>query len=107
MGKILLACLAAVLALPGCAARYSMQANSATGAQTTTTGAQVNVSTGSSLGTAIIVGIMFADGYRYYRLEPDGTKTPVSAPEPDPSRRINAQDCTRPVDPGAGNLLCR
>jgi hypothetical protein len=107
MGKTLLGCLAAALALPGCAARYSMQSNSATGVQTTTTGAQVNVSTGSRFGTAIIVGIMLADGFHYYRLEPDGTKTPVPAPEFDPSRKINAQDCTRPVDPGAGNLLCR
>ncbi len=105
MGKTLLGCLAAALALPGCAARYAIQSNSATGVQTT--GAQVNVSTSSKFGTAIIVGIMLADGFRYYRLEPDGTKTPVSAPEPDPSRKINAQDCTRPVDPGAGNLLCR
>jgi hypothetical protein len=107
MGKTLLGCLAATLALSGCAARYSMQSNSDSGMQTTTTGAQVNVATGSRFGNAIIVGIMLADGYHYYRLEPDGKKTPVSAPEPDPSRKINAQDCTRPVDPGAGNLLCR
>jgi len=105
MSKILLGCLAAALALSGCAARYSVQANSAAGVQTT--GAQVNVSTGSTLGTAIIVGIMLADGIAYYRLEPDGRRTPVRAPEPDPARKINAQDCTRPVNPGAGNLLCR
>ncbi|MGB7543063.1 MAG: hypothetical protein WA373_06495 [Burkholderiales bacterium] len=107
MGKTLLGGIAAVLALSGCAARYSIQSNGPTGVQTATSGAQVNVSTGSALGTAIIVGIMLADGFRYYRLEPDGTRTPVHTPEPDPSRRINAQDCTRPVDPGAGNLLCR
>jgi hypothetical protein len=29
------------------------------------------------------------------------------APEPDPTRVINAQDCTQPVDPEAGNLMCR
>jgi len=28
-------------------------------------------------------------------------------PEPDPTRKVNVQDCTRPVDPNAGNLLCR
>jgi len=50
--------------------------------------------------------VMLADGMQYYRLGPDG-KTSVRAPEPDPARRINAQDCTRPVDPNAGNLLCR
>jgi len=50
--------------------------------------------------------VMLADGVRYYRLGPDG-KTSVRAPEPDPTRKINIQDCTRPVDPNAGNLLCR
>jgi hypothetical protein len=29
------------------------------------------------------------------------------APDPDPTRKINTQDCTKPVDPGAGNLMCR
>jgi hypothetical protein len=38
------------------------------------------------------------------RLGPDGG---ARVPGPDPKRRINAQDCTRPVDPYAGNLLCR
>jgi hypothetical protein len=55
---------------------------------------------------AIIVGVMVADGMDYYRLGPDG-RTSVRASEADPTRRINAQDCTRPVDPNAGNLLCR
>jgi hypothetical protein len=64
------------------------------------------VSSGSPLGNTIVVGVMLADGVRYYRLGPDG-KTSARAPEPDPARRINAQDCTRPVDPDAGNLLCR
>jgi hypothetical protein len=31
----------------------------------------------------------------------------VHAPDPDPSRTINVQDCTTPVDYSAGNLLCR
>src|SRR2546427_11831274 len=65
---------------------------------------QVSVASGSPLGNAIIVGVMLADGVRYYRLGPDG-KTSVRAPEPDPTRKINIQDCTRPVDPNAGNLL--
>jgi hypothetical protein len=29
------------------------------------------------------------------------------APEPDPTRAINVQDCTQPIDPEAGNLMCR
>ncbi len=77
-----------------------------TSAPGSTTTSQVSVTSGSPLGNAIIVGVMVADGMRYYRLGPDG-KTSVRAPEPDPTRKINIQDCTRPVDPSAGNLLCR
>jgi len=107
MGKTVLAWLVVALALSGCAARYSVQSGSAGGVQTTTTGAQVNIASGSALGTAIIVGVVLADGMRYYRLGPDG-RTPLGrAPEPDPTRRINLQDCTRPFDPEAGNLMCR
>ena len=75
--------------------------------QTTTTGAQVNVSTTSAVGAAIIVGVMAAGTVNYYSVGPDG-KTPMyGAPEADPTRKINAQDCTKPIDWGAGNLLCR
>ena len=95
-------CLAAILALSGCAVRYSARADS-TGSTTTS---QVSVSSGSPLGNAIVIGVMAADAVHYYRVGADG-KTHVRAPEPDPTRRINAQDCTRPVDPYAGNLLCR
>jgi hypothetical protein len=97
---------AASLALGGCYARYRSDSVVAGGGTVAST--HVDVSTRSPLGAAVIVGIMAADGYRYYRVEPNGSKTPIGrAPEPDPTRRINAQDCTRPVDPSAGNLLCR
>jgi len=93
-----------VVALARFTVRYSArERNSAPGSTTTS---QVSVTSGSPLGNAIIVGVMVADGMRYYRLGPDG-KTSVRAPEPDPTRKINIQDCTRPVDPSAGNLLCR
>ena len=57
------------------------------------------------IGTAVVVGVMAADAY--YRIGPDGRTLMYRAPEPDPARAINAQDCTRPVDPDAGNLMCR
>ena len=104
MRGILAGCILVAVALAGCTVRYSAQER-APGLGGTTT-SQVSASSGSPLGNAIIVGVMLADGVRYYRLGPDG-KTSVRAPEPDPTRRINAQDCTRPVDPYAGNLLCR
>ncbi len=102
MRWILPVCLAAAATLSGCAVRYSSRADSAGG----TTRSQASVSSGSPLGNAIIIGVMAADAAHYYRLGPDG-KTAVRAPEPDPTRKINVQDCTRPVDPYAGNLLCR
>jgi len=102
MRWILPVCLAAAATLSGCAVRYSFRADS----MGSTTTSQVSVSSGSPLGNAIIIGVMAADAVHYYRLGPDG-KTSVRAPEPDPTRRINVQDCTRPVDPYAGNLLCR
>ena len=96
-------CIVVAVALAGCTVRYSTQER-ASGPGITTS--QVSVPSGSPLGNAIIVGAMLADGVHYYRLGPDG-KTSVRAPEPDPTRKINIQDCTRPVDPSAGNLLCR
>ena len=91
------------IALAGCSVRYSARER-ASGPGATTS--QVSVASGSPLGNAIIVGVMLADGVHYYRLGPDG-KTSARAPEPDPTRKINIQDCTRQVDPNAGNLLCR
>jgi len=103
MRGILSGCTIVAVALAGCAVRYTARERASAPGITTS---QVGVASGSPLGNAIIVGVMLADGMQYYRLGPDG-KTSVRAPEPDPARRINAQDCTRPVDPNAGNLLCR
>jgi hypothetical protein len=37
-----------------------------------------------------------------------GARTdPRRAPPMDRSRKVNAQDCTKPVDPSAGNLKCK
>ena len=104
MRGILVGCIIVVVALAGCTVRYS--ARERTSAPGSTTTSQVSVTSGSPLGNAIIVGVMVADGMHYYRLGPGG-KTSVRAPEPDSTRKINIQDCTRPVDPNAGNLLCR
>ena len=100
----LAACIVVAVALAGCTVRYSAQERVSAPGSTTTS--QVRVASGSPLGNAIIVGVMLADGVHYYRLGPDG-KASVRAPEPDPTRKINIQDCTRPIDPNAGNLLCR
>lgn len=100
--RVFVCCITAALALPGCTLRVS----SATSAAGSVAGSQVSVSSGSPLGNAIIVGVMAGDGVQYYRLGPDG-KTQVRSPEMDPTRKINVQDCTRPIDRSAGNLMCR
>ena len=91
----------ALAVLPACAVRISSNTGSSVAS------ASASVSNGTPFGTAVIVGVMAADAVRYYRVGPDG-RTPVyGAPEPDPTRAINVQDCTQPVDVSAGNLLCR
>src|SRR2546423_15624847 len=90
------------VALAGCTVRYSAQERVSAPGSTTTS--QVSVASGSPLGNAIIVGVMLADGVRYYRLRPDG-KTPGPAPETDPTRKNNLQDCTRAVGPHGGKLF--
>jgi hypothetical protein len=50
---------------------------------------------------------MAMDTVQYYSIGPDGKLPMYRAPAPDPTRAINPQDCTEPVDFSAGNLLCR
>ena len=56
---------------------------------------------------AMIVGIVASGEDHYYRVGPDGMRTPVRAPPLDPTRKINVQDCTEPVDWSSGNLVCK
>jgi hypothetical protein len=86
----------AMLALLGCHANATYLLSGGAG--------QVYLSTN----TMLVVGSMMADDYRYYAVDPSGSKTPLGrAPEMDPTRRINVQDCTQPVDLQAGNLMCK
>ena len=67
-----------------------------------------DVSTRAVVGAAVVAGIIAAGEDRYYSVGSDGMKTPLGrAPEPDPTRKINVQDCTQPVNAAAGNLVCR
>jgi len=109
--------LLAAMVLPGChAARFSVDTGAVPAARpggnnvpgSTVTTSRVQVSGDSRLGAVVIIGLMLAEGLRYFRLAPDGSRTPVAdetgrALPP----RVNVQDCARPVDVGAGNLVCR
>jgi len=85
----------------GCAARIA--SNTSTGS----TAASVRVTTNSPVATTTVVGVMAAGAIQYYTMGPDGKQPLYGAPDPDPTRAINVQDCTQPVDPEAGNLMCR
>lgn len=109
----LVCCLVIALVLPGChAARFSVDtgavpASGVTPGSTVTT-SRIQASGDSRLGAVIIIGLILADGLRYFRVAPDGTRTPV-ADETGRSLppRVNVQDCSQPIDVRAGNLVCR
>ena len=96
--------------LAGCASIDIRTGGTRQGIATSST-TQVQVSTDSTVGTAIIVGILFAEGVRYFLQAPDGTRSPVTPLFAAQARsvppRTSLQDCTRPIDPAAGNLVCR
>jgi hypothetical protein len=60
----------------------------------------------TAVGGVVIVGAMANDAARYYGggTDPMGRTRP---PEPDPTRKINEQDCTRPMVFDGGNLHCK
>jgi len=98
----------------GCSSQANVRAgfSGGAGAGSASTGAQVSaqIQSGSVLGTLLAVGILAA---AWYGDERDrygfDTFTGASAPVPplDESRRVNLQDCTRPIEDGAANLRCR
>jgi hypothetical protein len=91
--------LAFVLA-SGCAHTHT-SVNAGTGTGTTSVGGSVSVHGHSNSLAALIFAGMFLAAAMTYR-EP-----PASPPELDSSRRVNEQDCTKPIDEAAGNLKCR
>lgn len=97
------------MALAGCHASYGYQWGMPGGSYSQATAADMRVTVpAEGIAGAILIGVLVADGVRYYLRLPDGTRMPYyGVPELDPARRINVQDCTRPIDPGAGNLMCR
>ena len=94
----LVALLLVAALMTGCAHTHS-SVNAGTG--TTTVGGTVSVQGhGNSLAALIFAGMFLAAAMTY-------REPPASAPELDASRRINEQDCTKPIDESAGNLRCR
>ena len=113
--RLVLICLLLGL-LAGCQARINARAGtdsvSSVPVGTTVSTSQVQLNTDSKLGAALIIGVMLADGIRYFRVDPDGTRTPLGAAGPSAlgsaaTPRVSVQDCTQPIDWQAGNLVCR
>lgn len=103
---------ALALGVSGCAST-NIRAGSAyvaTGSGSVTS-TQVQVSTDSAVATAIVVGVLLAEGLRYFLQAPDGKRTPLPGLTADQVRawppRVSEQDCARPVEPDAGNQRCR
>lgn len=100
----------------GCASqanvRTGLSGGAAAQAGSASTGSQfgAHVQSGSVVGTLLALGILAAawhggDRERYgLGALPGGS---ASVPPLDESRRVNEQDCTRPIEDGAANLRCR
>ena len=100
----------------GCSSQANVRAGFSGGAGvqagSASAGSQVSASvqSGSVLGTLLAVGILAAAWYgedpeRYGLGAFPGANAPV--PPLDESRRVNQQDCTRPIEDRAANLRCR
>jgi len=103
-------CVALVLTflVTGCS-HTSVQMSSA-GTTTTTAGASVSI--GGSGGSAVwpLIGIgLIAAQFAGRRIEESALPAVESGPAPalDDSRRVNVQDCSKPIGDWSANLKCR
>ena len=68
-------------------------------------GCTVHVHTGSDF--PAVLGVAVLAGVAYMSEREGGTLESRAPPELDPTRKINEQDCTKPIDWSAGNLRCK
>lgn len=104
--------------LGGCGGHANVQSTSGGGAGTVSGGTSVNVqgrsNFGNLLGLGFLVGVSYGSerGVSHFSSNPfmaiSGADSPARGiPEPDPSRRIAVQDCTRPIEDWLANLRCK
>lgn len=119
MPRLLAAVLAAALA--GCSAHGSVRIgsgplNGVPGSLVTSTSAGLSVHSTSTVGTLFLIGVLAAatygesaraGGYRPSPFHLLDTSAPRAAPPLDAARRVNEQDCTRPIEDRSANLKCR
>lgn len=112
------ALLLCVAALAGCSAHTNVRVGSGAtsvppGTSVTSSSVGVQVQSGSVAGTLIGIGILAAAWYGG-ESEPYGIRHRAdpfaaagSAPPLDETRRVNEQDCTRPIEDWSANLKCK
>jgi hypothetical protein len=99
-------------ALAGCSVQSQMSASSG-GPLISQSGANVSVQSGSSASALVglgIAGVLFYgtnNGVRYNSNPFMAITGSERAPELAPMRKVNEQDCTRPIEDPSANLKCR
>ncbi len=102
--------LAAFLLMPllvaGCGGNSNIQFSSGGPPQSAVAGGStVSVQGGTTVGALIAAGILAGASFRRER-ERD-LPLFMRVPDPDPSRRVVEQDCTKPIEDTSANLKCR
>jgi hypothetical protein len=91
--------LALLVFLAGCGGHANVQANSGN----VSSGGSVNIPGRSTMGTLFSIVFLAGVSHEGDRAMPRSAQ----APEPDSSRRVVAQDCTKPIEDSSANLKCR
>ena len=68
-------------------------------------GCTVHIDTGRDFPVAL--GLAVLAGAAYTSEREGGALDSRTPPQLDPSRKINEQDCTKPIDWSAGNIRCK
>lgn len=117
----LAACLAAYAVLAGCNANYAWSYRGGfagappPGASGTASLSYTTTSSSSAAGAMVVAIGLFSimassdsGGYYYVNANPFLAITPTWPPPPlDPERRVNEQDCTKPIEDWSANLRCK
>ena len=85
--------------LAGCGGHANVQANSSN----VSSGATVNFPGRSSMSALFSAIFLGGVSYESERQAPRSAQVP----DPDPSRRVIEQDCTKPIEDSSANLKCR
>ena len=95
-----------VLAATGCGGNSNVQFSSGgPPSGVVANSSTVSVQGHTTVGALIAAGILAGASWRRERER--GMSYTQSAPEPDPSRRIVEQDCSKPIEDWSANLRCK